>query len=100
MTIPAYDIRTKMLAFTLTNADQEARIPSAMASLPLHLPSHSPLPAAYHGPRGELLLELKRAGHLTARDLATKLGLSLNAVRHHLKELEAEGVVTSRRGQR
>jgi len=71
-----------------------------MASLPLHLPSHSPLPAAYHGPRGDLLLELKRAGLLTARDLATKLSLSLNAVRHHLKELEAEGVVHYRREQR
>ena len=71
-----------------------------MASLPLHLPTDSPLPAAYHGPRGDLLLELKRAGHLTARDLATKLGLSLNAVRHHLRELESEGVVRYRREQR
>ena len=43
---------------------------------------------------------MKRAGQLTARDLATKLSLSLNAVRHHLKELEAEGVVGYRREQR
>jgi len=46
------------------------------------------------------LVELKRAGHLTARDLADKLATSLNAVRHHLKELEAEGVVLYRREQR
>ena len=51
------------------------------------------LPAAYRGPRGEVLLELKRSGRLTARELGTRLGLSPNAVRHHLKELEAAGLI-------
>ena len=58
------------------------------------------LPPPYKGPRGAILLELKRAGRLTARDLAEKLNVSLNAVRHHLKELEAEGVILYRREQR
>ncbi len=40
-----------------------------------------------------VLIELKRAYRLTAKDLATKLDVSLNAVRNHLKELEAEGLV-------
>jgi DeoR family suf operon transcriptional repressor len=51
------------------------------------------LPAAYRGPRGGVLMELKRAGKLTARELAGLLHLSPNAVRHHLKELEAAGLV-------
>jgi len=38
-------------------------------------------------------MELKRAEPLAAKELAARLGLSLNAVRHHLKELEAEGVL-------
>jgi len=58
------------------------------------------LPAAYRGPRGQVLLALKRAGSLTARELATDLGLSANAVRHHLKELEHGGVIGYRREQR
>lgn len=45
------------------------------------------------GPRGDILLLLKRDGRATPKNLATSLGLSLNAVRHHLKGLEAEGVV-------
>jgi DeoR family suf operon transcriptional repressor len=47
----------------------------------------------YRGPRAALLLELKRSGGLSARDLAGRLQLSLNAVRHHLKELEVEDLV-------
>jgi DeoR family suf operon transcriptional repressor len=40
-----------------------------------------------------VLIELKRASRLTARELAVKLEVSLNAVRHHLKELEAAGLI-------
>jgi DeoR family transcriptional regulator, suf operon transcriptional repressor len=59
------------------------------------------LPLGYRGVRGEILLELKRAtAELTARDLVEILGASLNAVRHHLKEMEAEGILTHRREQR
>jgi DeoR family transcriptional regulator, suf operon transcriptional repressor len=45
------------------------------------------------GLRGSILLELKRAQRSTARDLASRLNVSLNAVRHHLKELEAQELV-------
>jgi DeoR family suf operon transcriptional repressor len=59
------------------------------------LPQVHPIrcPPGQRGPRGDILVELKRAQPLTARDLAGRLGISLNAVRHHMKELEAEGLV-------
>ncbi len=55
----------------------------------------TPLPqlSAHKGLRGQILLELKRAQPLTATELAEKLGVSPNAVRHHLKELAAEQLV-------
>ena len=58
------------------------------------------LPLGLRGSRGAVLIELKRAGSLTARELAAKLGVSLNAVRHHLKELEAEALVEYERQHR
>jgi DeoR family suf operon transcriptional repressor len=66
------------------------------------LPQANPIrcPPGQRGPRGEILVELKRAQPLTARDLAGKLGISLNAVRHHIKELEAEGLVAYDRQHR
>jgi len=71
------------------------------ASLP-HLGSNSAngLPLGPKGPRGSILVELKRSPALTAKELAAKLGLSLNAVRHHLKELEAEGLIVYERQHR
>ena len=60
----------------------------------------STLPAGHKGQRGAVLTQLKRAQPLTAKDLAVRLGVSLNAVRHHLKELEAEGLVAYRREHR
>ena len=60
----------------------------------------SPHLAPHKGPRGDILLELKRAQPLTAKQLAEKLGVSPNAVRHHLKELEAEGLIVYGREQR
>jgi len=59
-----------------------------------------PVFGAHRGARGDVLLELKRAQPLTAKELAEKLGISANAVRHHLKELEAEALVTYGREQR
>jgi DeoR family suf operon transcriptional repressor len=50
-------------------------------------------PIGLRGPRGDILVQLKRTPDLTARDLGQALGYSLNGVRHHLKELEAEGLV-------
>ena len=55
------------------------------------------LPPGYRGMRGELLVELKRAAGLGARELAARVRLSLTAVRHHLKELEADQVVRHER---
>ena len=59
------------------------------------------LPPGYRGMRGHILVELKQsAGGMTARDLADRTGASLNAIRHHLKDLEAEALVIHRREQR
>jgi len=62
----------------------------------------TPLPqlSAHKGLRGQILLELKRAQPLTATELADTLGVSPNAVRHHLKELEAEQLIVYGREQR
>jgi DeoR family suf operon transcriptional repressor len=61
------------------------------ATLPLLPKTGGPL--GQKGPRGAVLLHLKRAQRLTAKELAARLGVSLNAARHHLKELEAEGLI-------
>lgn len=58
------------------------------------------MPAGHKGQRGAVLTQLKRAQPVTARELVARLGISLNAVRHHLKELEAEGLVEYRREHR
>ncbi len=55
---------------------------------------------AHKGLRGEVLGELKRAQPLTAKQLAEKLGVSLNAIRHHLKELEVAALIVYGREQR
>jgi DeoR family transcriptional regulator, suf operon transcriptional repressor len=61
--------------------------PAATASsLPLRLPG-------IRGPKGVILVQLKRTPGLTARELASAIGSSLNAARHHLKELEADDLV-------
>ncbi|HSA54799.1 MAG TPA: helix-turn-helix domain-containing protein [Gemmatimonadaceae bacterium] len=56
-----------------------------------------PAPAGYRGTRGDLLVALKKSQPLTAKELAERFGVTANALRRHLKELEAEGVVTYRR---
>jgi DeoR family transcriptional regulator, suf operon transcriptional repressor len=58
------------------------------------------MPTGHKRWRGAVLNQLKRAQPLTARELTDRLGLSLNAVRHHLKELEAEGLIHYRREHR
>jgi DeoR family transcriptional regulator, suf operon transcriptional repressor len=57
----------------------------------------SDLPLAQRGPRTAILVELKRSPGGTVRALAAQLELSLNAVRAHLKELEAERLVSHER---
>lgn len=56
--------------------------------------------AAHKGLRGQVLVELKREQPLTARELAGRFSVSANAVRRHLRELEAEGLVAHDREQR
>ena len=67
-------------------------------ALPLLSKDNAPL--GQKGQRGAVLVQLKRAQHLTAKELAARLGVSLNAARHHLKELEAEGLVVYEREHR
>lgn len=50
-------------------------------------------PIGHRGTRAGVLRHLKQAGSATAATLAGALDCSLNAVRHHLKELEQEGMV-------
>src|SRR5216110_2864654 len=64
-----------------------------MRTHPLQLTAHK-------GLRAEILLQLKRAQPLTAKDLAHQLSVSPNAIRHHLKELEAEALIAYGREQR
>lgn len=60
----------------------------------------TPALAGQKGLRGDILLELKRTQPLTASELAGIFSVSANAVRHHLKELEAESLVEYAREQR
>ena len=76
---------------TISPPPPKMPVMTARDSLPL---------TAHKGLRGEILLELKRSQPLTARDLAQRLGVSPNAIRHHLKELEAEQLVAYGREQR
>lgn len=63
-------------------------------------PGATELPPGQKGPRGSILRALKGVPGLTARELGVRLELSLNAVRHHLKELEVAGLVEYGREQR
>jgi DeoR family suf operon transcriptional repressor len=49
--------------------------------------------AGQRGLRGEILIELKKSQPITAKELASVFDVSANAIRRHLKELEAEGLV-------
>jgi DeoR family suf operon transcriptional repressor len=65
---------------------------------PDRLSAPKPLPTS--GLRWVTLLELKRTAGSTAKQLAARLSVSLNAVRHHLRELEEQGlVIYERRNQ-
>ncbi len=60
-------------------------------------PAAPQAPAGHRGNRAAVLLHLKRQGTATASGIAESLECSLNAVRHHLRELEGEGVVRHER---
>ncbi len=49
--------------------------------------------AGRRGMRGQVLLEIKKSQPVTTKQLASVFGVSGNAIRRHLKELEAEGLV-------
>lgn len=54
----------------------------------------------HRGLRGDILVELKRAQPLTAAELAESFGVTTNAIRRHLKELEVEQLIRHVREQR
>ena len=49
--------------------------------------------AGFRGIRGDVLIAVKKAQPVTAKELASSFGLTTNALRRHLKELTAEGLV-------
>jgi DeoR family suf operon transcriptional repressor len=57
-------------------------------------------PTGYLGIKAGILVALKRVAGQTTKDLASGLGASLNNVRHHLKQLEAKGLVEYERQHR
>jgi DeoR family suf operon transcriptional repressor len=64
--------------------------------LPLALPL-APTLAGFRGIRGDVLVAVKKSQPVTATELAKEFGLTANALRRHLKELEAEGLITCAR---
>jgi DeoR family suf operon transcriptional repressor len=60
----------------------------------------TPSLAGHRGLRGDVLVELKRAQPLTAAQLAQCFGVTANAIRRHLKELEVEQLIEYIREQR
>ena len=60
------------------------------------LPFAPSLPG-FRGIRGDVLVAVKRAQPISAKELAADFGVTPNAVRRHLKELEQEGLVRSAR---
>jgi DeoR family suf operon transcriptional repressor len=57
----------------------------------------APTLAGFRGIRGDVLVAVKKSQPITANELGTAFGLTANAVRRHLKELEAEGFVACAR---
>jgi DeoR family suf operon transcriptional repressor len=57
-------------------------------------------PSGLRGPRAQILLEIKRSQPVTAKSLSETFGVSTNAIRRHLKELELDGSVVYVREQR
>lgn len=62
--------------------------------------SMTPGLAGHRGLRGDILVELKKSQPITAKELAVKFNVSANAIRRHLKELEAESLVVYSRENR
>jgi len=56
--------------------------------------------AGHRGLRGQILVAVKKSQPITAKELSSEFGVSANAVRRHLKELELDGLVAYGREQR
>jgi DeoR family suf operon transcriptional repressor len=56
--------------------------------------------SGHRGLRAQILLEIKKSQPTTAKELSAVFGVSANAVRRHLKELEVDGSVAYGREQR
>lgn len=56
--------------------------------------------SGHRGLRAQILLEIKKAQPITAKELSVVFGVSANAIRRHLKELELDGSVNYGREQR
>jgi DeoR family suf operon transcriptional repressor len=56
--------------------------------------------AGHRGMRGQILVAVKKAQPITAKELSSEFGVSANAIRRHLKELEVDGLVAYGREQR
>jgi DeoR family transcriptional regulator, suf operon transcriptional repressor len=61
------------------------------------MPQLTPSVAGYRGMRGDILVALKKAQPLTAKELAAQFGVTPNALRRYLKELEEAGVIRYQR---
>jgi len=57
-------------------------------------------PTGFRGPKAQILLEVKRSQPITSKELSCTFGVSTNAIRRHLKELELDGSVVYVREQR
>ncbi len=55
--------------------------------------------SGHRGLRAQILLEIKKSQPITAKQLGVVFGVSTNAVRRHLKELEVDGLVRFGREQ-
>jgi len=62
----------------------------------------TPVPSisGHRGLRAQILLQIKKSQPVTAKELSAAFGVSANAVRRHLKELELDGCVNYGREQR
>lgn len=56
--------------------------------------------SGHRGLRAQILLEIKRSQPITTKELSAVFGVSANAVRRHLKELELDGSINYGREQR
>ena len=63
----------------------------------LQPPTGAPTLAGFRGIRADILVALKKSQPISASDLGDAFRLTANAIRRHLKELEAEGLVCAAR---